>query len=204
MSFQLQSLSNQADLYKKLYPAGTRLMLEYMNDPWAPVPSGTRGTVVSVDDAGQLHMRWDNGRTLALVPGEDGFRKLTEKELAAEALDSKANFLVDFFGAQLITMSVDVVDGQLVAKDDEGNEWVDGAIYDFALNECLCFEADGSLSSGLAAAEPFVERLKKDAKDFGVEITAHVTTVDEKLASAVERSEATGNSDAKCIDFVKE
>ena len=32
----------------------------------------------------KLHMRWDNGRTLAVVPGEDSFRKLTEEELAEE------------------------------------------------------------------------------------------------------------------------
>jgi hypothetical protein len=29
-------------------------------------------------------MQWDNGRTLALVPGEDSFRKLTAEELAEE------------------------------------------------------------------------------------------------------------------------
>ena len=55
-----------------------------MDDPYAPVPSGIRGTVVHVDDAGQIHMKWDNGRTLALVPGEDSFRKLTDEELAEE------------------------------------------------------------------------------------------------------------------------
>jgi hypothetical protein len=55
-----------------------------MEDPYAPVESGTRGTVKHVDDAGQLHMQWDNGRTLALVPGEDSFRKLTAEELAEE------------------------------------------------------------------------------------------------------------------------
>ena len=29
-------------------------------------------------------MKWDNGRTLAIVPGEDSFRKLTDEELAEE------------------------------------------------------------------------------------------------------------------------
>ena len=69
---------------KAKYPPGTRIELIQMNDPFAPVPTGTRGTVKHVDDAGQLHMQWDNGRTLALVSGEDSFRKLTEEELAEE------------------------------------------------------------------------------------------------------------------------
>lgn len=75
----------QAQRYKELYPPGTRLMLLSMEDPYAPVESGTRGTVKTIDDMGQIHMLWDNGRTLALVPGKDSFRTLTESELAQEA-----------------------------------------------------------------------------------------------------------------------
>lgn len=74
----------KAEYYKKTYPAGTRIVLEHMDDPYAPVPSGTRGTVKSVDDMGQLHMNWDNGRTLAVIPDQDSFRRLTEQELAEE------------------------------------------------------------------------------------------------------------------------
>ena len=58
---------------KDQYPPGTRIRLNSMSDPWSPVPDGTEGTVDMVDDIGQLHMKWDNGRTLALVPGEDSF-----------------------------------------------------------------------------------------------------------------------------------
>ena len=58
---------------KEQYPPGTRVRLTEMRDPYAPVPSGTEGTVDFVDDAGQLQMQWDNGRTLALIPGEDRF-----------------------------------------------------------------------------------------------------------------------------------
>ena len=78
------NMSRYAERMQKLYPAGTRLMLNSMNDPYAPVPPGTRGTVEFVDDAGQIHMKWDNGRTLAIVPSEDDFRKLTDDELAEE------------------------------------------------------------------------------------------------------------------------
>lgn len=69
---------------KRCYPPGTRLVLLNMDDPYALVPSGTKGTVVHVDDAAQIHMKWDNGRTLALAHGEDSFRKLTDEELAEE------------------------------------------------------------------------------------------------------------------------
>ena len=84
MMNEWERLSQQAQRYKESYPPGTRIMLISMEDPWAPVPSGTRGTVEVVDDIGQIHMKWDNGRTLALVPGEDSFRKLTEAELREE------------------------------------------------------------------------------------------------------------------------
>ena len=65
------------------YPPGTRVELIHMDDNWA-VPSGTRGEVVRTDDAGQIHMQWDNGRTLAIVPQVDKFRKLTQQELLDE------------------------------------------------------------------------------------------------------------------------
>ena len=75
------------ELIKMQYPAGSRIELHSMDDPLSPVPAGTKGTVLFVDDAGQLHMRWDNGRTLALVPGVDRFIRINgakkDKENAA-------------------------------------------------------------------------------------------------------------------------
>lgn len=55
-----------------------------MDDPYAPVESGTRGTVRYVDDAGQVGVVWDNGRSLSLIPGVDSFRKMTQQEIAQE------------------------------------------------------------------------------------------------------------------------
>lgn len=37
-----------------------------------------------VDDIGQIGMKWDNGRSLSLIPSEDSFRKLTPEEIEAE------------------------------------------------------------------------------------------------------------------------
>lgn len=81
---KFESRNNFVQRIKDSYPPGTRLLLLHMNDPHSPVPCGTRGKVDYVDDAAQIHMRWDNGRTLAVVPGEDSFRKLTDEELAEE------------------------------------------------------------------------------------------------------------------------
>lgn len=76
-------LEKEAKQYKEQYPNGTRLELISMEDPQA-VPPGTRGTVQFVDDIGSIHMNWDNGKTLTLVPKEDSFRKLTEQEVEQE------------------------------------------------------------------------------------------------------------------------
>lgn len=64
---------------KEQYPPGTRIRLNSMEDPYAPVAPGTEGEVDHIDDAGQLHMKWENGRTLALIPGEDSFTVLPPK-----------------------------------------------------------------------------------------------------------------------------
>ena len=44
---------------KEQYPTGTRIRLNSMDDPYAPILPGTEGEVDFVDDAGQLHMKWD-------------------------------------------------------------------------------------------------------------------------------------------------
>ena len=64
---------------REQYPPGTRIRLNSMDDPYAPILPGTEGEVDFVDDAGQLHMKWDNGRSLALIPGEDSFTALPPK-----------------------------------------------------------------------------------------------------------------------------
>ena len=56
---------------RREYPEGTRVKLIRMFDDPRPVASGTLGTVRYVDDAGTIHVNWDNGRTLGVVYGED-------------------------------------------------------------------------------------------------------------------------------------
>ena len=87
-------------------------------------------------------------------------------------LEDMANFLDKFFAKQNIDdIAIDVKKGHMFAKDSEGNKWKDAELYDFIMNDVLAFDEDGNLSDGLAAAEPFVDRLKKDAASFDVAIT---------------------------------
>jgi len=64
---------------KEQFPPGTRIRLNSMEDPYHPISPGTEGEVDYVDDGGQIHMKWDNGRTLPLAPGEDSFTVLPPK-----------------------------------------------------------------------------------------------------------------------------
>ena len=68
-----------AEKIRDMYPKGTRIRLECMEDPQA-VPPGTMGTVQGVDDIGQIQMTWDNGRSLSLIPGVDDFCVIHEQK----------------------------------------------------------------------------------------------------------------------------
>jgi hypothetical protein len=72
-------MSNElVEILKKKYPAGTRIVLDYMGDDPRPIAPGTKGTVRVVDDMGTVHCNFDNGRRLGLVPGEDSFHVIEE------------------------------------------------------------------------------------------------------------------------------
>lgn len=57
------------------YPIGTKIKVTEMKDPIRPVPPGTIGEVIGVDDAGTIHVAWENGQGLGLVYGVDTFEK---------------------------------------------------------------------------------------------------------------------------------
>ena len=58
------------DKLRQVYPKGTRVRLLKMDDP-RPIPIGTLGTVLGVDDIGSLMVQWDNGRRLNVLYGID-------------------------------------------------------------------------------------------------------------------------------------
>ncbi len=69
----------QIEYYKDQYPPGTRICLDSMNDDPLPVPAGTKGTVIAVDDQGTIHTKFDNGRSLGICLDADSFHKIFEQ-----------------------------------------------------------------------------------------------------------------------------
>lgn len=55
---------------------GRRVICILMGDDPDPIPSGSKGTIEFIDDAGVVHVKWDNGRTLGLDQKVDMFEVL--------------------------------------------------------------------------------------------------------------------------------
>lgn len=53
-----------------------RVLLVATTDRHTRLRSGDTGTVLHVDALGTVHVRWDNGSTLGLVPGVDEWAPL--------------------------------------------------------------------------------------------------------------------------------
>lgn len=60
---------------RKEYPPGTKVELLEMSDPYRDMPAGLKGVVAYVDDAGGIHVNWENGSTLAAIYGFDRIKK---------------------------------------------------------------------------------------------------------------------------------
>ena len=71
---------------------GDRVRLISMNDPYSDLGEGATGTVDCIDDIGTIHVLWDGGSRLGLVPGVDRW-KVIESRTEDEIQTGKAYFI---------------------------------------------------------------------------------------------------------------
>ena len=69
---------HEIDTIKNTFQPGMRVLLHDMKGE-PRMYDGLEGTIDSVDDIGQIHVRWDNGSSLALNYEEDRFDILPEE-----------------------------------------------------------------------------------------------------------------------------
>ena len=58
---------------------GMRVRMLSMDDE-LPVDGGMEGTIHNIDDLGTLHVKWDDGRSLGVIPGIDNYQLLPSEE----------------------------------------------------------------------------------------------------------------------------
>jgi len=58
---------------------GMRVRMIHMDDEM-PVDEGLEGTIEKIDSLGTLHVRWDDGRLLGVIPNEDNYELLPPSE----------------------------------------------------------------------------------------------------------------------------
>lgn len=85
----------QVERIKAQYPEGTRICCDYMSDDPRPIPPGTIGEVVGVDDAGQVMTRWSNGSSLSVIPGVDSFHVVQQFEDEEPEIEESQGMSID-------------------------------------------------------------------------------------------------------------
>lgn len=71
-------MKNKLKKFRDQY-IGKRIRLINMPDDPNPIPSGSIGTVEFIDDAFIIHVKWDDGRKLGLVPDVDDYELIENK-----------------------------------------------------------------------------------------------------------------------------
>lgn len=167
------SLNVDKDTLNKLreeYPAGSRVELTKMNDPYRPdlVP-GTRGTVQAVDDSGTIHVNWDCGSSLEVVYGEDACKKLDSVKTICygeenfwdtrkEALEFFKEGILMSEGSEqqrYIHVCMDLMEGKTVCTDGEE------PLRKPSLDSTLKNAAERSVQSDAGKAAPSKDDLAK-------------------------------------------
>lgn len=127
-----------------------------MDDVQAP-KEGTLGYVRSIDDAEQIHVSWENGSSLALIPGQDDFEYVSNQE----ALDI---FEKRFKDAQTSGEVIQAIK-QLEKWDSEVHYVVKRSEWFNSVKELLSSQMTCTLGDALFELSSFPNHYEEDSKE---------------------------------------
>ena len=67
---------SEVETLRNLFPQGSTVKLDKLNDEHARIKSGTYGTVKTVDDFGTIQVKWANGVECGVIPFVDSFERV--------------------------------------------------------------------------------------------------------------------------------
>ena len=160
---------NEVDRLRDLYLPGTRIILHKMEGE-PRMYDGLEGSVTGVDDAGQIHMHWDNGSSLALSFEEDAF-EITDSPQKLEVLliepgkyprvvqiDDTLKAMQDLVGGYIEEYSPFEDDVSIVCNDE-------GKLHGLPLNRSVCNHDNGEIID-IIAGNFFIVGTPMDSDSF--------------------------------------
>lgn len=109
---------------------GKRVKLVRMEDPYTDLKEGDEGIITHIDGLGQLHVNWDNGSKLAIIPEIDEY-DILEKKL------NHIRLFEEFFvsGSDLGYVNVKMEElSDLVDSDDDDSVFLNWKMVNNQLN----------------------------------------------------------------------
>ena len=98
---------------------GMRIRMIHMDDE-RPVDEGMEGTIRNVDDMGTIHVTWDDGRTLGVVPNVDEYELLPSEEdqIDFDVFEDSAERLMKKISKKPMSSSIDKTFKKAYTKND--------------------------------------------------------------------------------------
>jgi len=180
---------------------GMRIRLISMVDDPNPVPPGTEGTIRLVDDTGTIHVRWDDGRQLGVIPGIDQYQ-LLESNSGGSSIKAAIKKTPSIINKSMpkptkisSSISSSMKSSGIKPNTALKNFKVEGEIKDLTTNQIKGGKADKVTLKGLAKKHNIsLEDIKKEVR-LGIKIEKEHVGNDVKRAQEIAMDHVFGFKD---------
>lgn len=163
--------------------AGLRIrLLKHMDDPYRGIEAGEEGTIQYVDDARQIHVKWDCGSSLAVIPEIDYYEIFNLNQSLLDFSGMEDGAINEFIGETMISYEIDasistqiLTNGELYEEPIENlgeTRWLTGVILGREVNKNIGLSLDDAYLEALRFYKQAEFNLEKAADDFESEYGA--------------------------------